>query len=166
MNLADAIRRATTKSGVLKELQAGHPASRPQEWPGSEPHQAQRTMGTDDMNEPRSSNGAGPASEPALPPEPPSTAIAGGNAVRLELFLSGEQMTKMLKAIMAGQHTVLTLREAAAYLRVGSKALERLAEDGKIPASEIDGRWRFHKTSLDNWMTMKTAKTEDKKDAA
>ncbi|MCH7946126.1 MAG: helix-turn-helix domain-containing protein [Armatimonadetes bacterium] len=67
---------------------------------------------------------------------------------------------------MAGQHTILTLREAAAYLRLGSKALERLVENGEIPALEIDGRWRFPKTNLDDWMTMKTATTEVKKDVA
>ena len=166
MNLADAIRRATAKSGAFREQQAGSPASWSQEWPMLEAHQELRTMGTNDMNEQRSSNDANPVCEPARPPEPPATAIAGGNAIRLEIFLSGEQMTTMLKAIMAGQHTILTLREAAAYLRLGSKALERLVENGEIPALEIDGRWRFPKTNLDDWMTMKTATTEVKKDVA
>ncbi|MCH8978411.1 MAG: helix-turn-helix domain-containing protein [Armatimonadetes bacterium] len=166
MNLADAIRRATAQSRAFIEPQEARPASRPQERPRPDAHQAHRTLGTNDTNEPRSSNGAQPVVEPGRPPEPPSPAIAGGNAVRLELFLSGEQMTTMLKAIMAGQHSVLTLREAAAYLRLGSKALERLVEDGEIPALEIDGKYRFPKANLDDWMAMKTATTEEKKDAA
>lgn len=123
-------------------------------------------MGTSDMNQPRPGSEADPVFGQARPPEPPMAAVAGGNAIRLEIFLSGEQMATMLKAIMAGQHTVLTLREAAAYLRLGSKSLEQLVEAGEIPALEIDGRWRFPKNSLDEWMAMKTATSEDKKNVA
>ncbi len=166
MNLADAIRRATAKSGAFREHHEVSPVSRQREWPVLGGHRERETMGTNDVNEQRSSNDAQPEFQVARPPEPPSAAVSGGNAIRLEIFLSGEQMTTMLKGIMAGQHTVLTLREAAAYLRLGSKALERLVHDGEIPALEIDGRLRFPKTNLDDWMAMKTATTEEKKDAA
>lgn len=153
MNLADAIRRATTKSAAFRE---------PQGWPDL--NEEPKIMPTSGRSGPRPSNETGLA--PVQVPEPPTHEVTAGNAIRLEIFLSGEQMTTMLKAIMAGQHTVLTLREAAAYLRIGSKALQRLVEDGEIPALEIDGRYRFPKTNLDDWMTMKTATTEEKKDVA
>ena len=97
-------------------------------------------------------------------PEPPSSAILSGNAVRLELFLSGEQMSAMLKAIMAGQHSVLTLREAASYLRVTPSTLEKWAAEEEVPAVNIDGRWRFPKTNLDEWLAEKASgsREEDK----
>ena len=80
-------------------------------------------------------------------------------------FLNGEQMAGMLKAIMAGQHYVLTVREAASYLRVSPKTIEKLVEDGEIPAVEIDGRYRFPKSNLDDWLAQ-SAEHEEEKDVA
>ena len=37
---------------------------------------------------------------------------------------------------------------------------------GEIPTFEIDGKYRFPKTDLDDWMAMKTATTQEKKDVA
>ena len=99
-------------------------------------------------------------------PEPPPQSVTSGNAVRLELCLSGEQMTAMLRAIMAGQHSVLTLREAAAYLRVSPSTLERLVEADEIPGVEIDGRWRFPKLNLDDWLLAQLHRTKEQDDAA
>lgn len=99
-------------------------------------------------------------------PKPPPTSVTSGNAVRLELFLSGEQMTAMLRAIMAGQHSVLTLREAAAYLRISPSTLQKLVEDDVIPGVEIDGRWRFPKLNLDDWLLAKTHRTKEQDNAA
>ena len=164
MNLADAIRRATARSSVFREPQPLRPVNPPLDWPN--PDDGSKILPITGSGEPSPSDEAGPAFERRQAPEPPSHAVVSGNAIRLEIFLSGEQMTTMLKAIMAGQHSVLTLREAAAYLRLGSKALERLVEDGEIPALEIDGKYRFPKANLDDWMAMKTATTEEKKDAA
>lgn len=95
------------------------------------------------------------ALEPAIPaaltpPEPPQ--VPGGNVVRLELWLTGEQMQGMLRALMAGQHTVLTAREAASYLRITPATLLDLAEKGEVPGLFLDGKWRFPKNTLDEWM--------------
>ena len=38
---------------------------------------------------------------------------------------------------------ILTLAEAAAYLRVPETALEKLVEDRDIPAQKIGGEWLF-----------------------
>jgi excisionase family DNA binding protein len=96
-----------------------------------------------------------PSAEPATAKaekgvDPPQ--VTHGNVVRLELFLSGEQMAAMLRALLAGQHSVLTLREAATYLRLNPGALQDLADQGEIPGVFIDGKWRFPKASLDEWM--------------
>ncbi len=84
-----------------------------------------------------------------------------GNVVRLELFLTAEQMSGMLRAIMAGQHTVLTAREAAAYLRVSQDLLLKMAENGEIPGILIEGRWRFPKSNLEDWLTSVSIHAED-----
>ncbi len=93
-------------------------------------------------------------------PEPPVIPQGNGNVVRLELFLSSEQMAIMLKSLLAGQHSVLTLREAAAYLRIPQTTLAELAEMGEVPGVNLDGRWRFPKGSLDEWLLINSASSE------
>jgi excisionase family DNA binding protein len=48
---------------------------------------------------------------------------------------------------------VLTLAEAASYLRVPEEELLRLAEHRDIPAQRIGGEWRFLKRALGYWLT-------------
>lgn len=155
MNLADAIRKASNK-GVV-DVQ---PVTLAHEQPFQNP--------TRKLEEPnlKSNNGPTHIEMPVHAPEPLNAAVQGGNAVRLEIFLNGEQMAGMLKAIMAGQHSVLTVREAASYLRVSPKTIERLIEDGEIPAVEIDGRYRFPKSNLDDWLAHQSAEHEEEKDVA
>jgi excisionase family DNA binding protein len=47
---------------------------------------------------------------------------------------------------------ILTLAEAAAYLRVPEDALLKLAEEGAVPARRIGGEWRFFRKALDDWL--------------
>jgi len=47
---------------------------------------------------------------------------------------------------------VLTLEEAAGYLRVPKEMMEREVIQGKIPGRRIDRTWRFHKSALDEWL--------------
>jgi excisionase family DNA binding protein len=155
VNLADAIRKAASK-GVV-EVQ---PATRAPEQPFQS---AAKSPVEPDL---KSNNGPTHIEVPVHAPEPLNAAVQGGNAVRLEIFLNGEQMAGMLKAIMAGQHSVLTVREAASYLRVSPKTIERLIEDGEIPAVEIDGRYRFPKSNLDDWLAHQSAEHEEEKDVA
>lgn len=156
MNLADAIRKAA-KSQVHEEPTRLETKQQLQ-WPEPKSPEEKQEVNTNEI-------------QPEIPidpptrqidisgrlPEPPSSAILSGNAVRLELFLSGEQMSAMLKAIMAGQHSVLTLREAASFLRVTPSTLEKWAVEEEIPAVNIDGRWRFPKTNLDEWLAEKAS---------
>lgn len=101
-----------------------------------------------------------------VPPEGVHQHVQSGNVVRLELFLSAEQMSGLFKAIMAGQHTVLTLREAAAFLRVSQDTLLKLAEEGEIPGVHLEGRWRFPKANLEDWLTMQSMSHEEGEDVA
>jgi len=47
---------------------------------------------------------------------------------------------------------VLTLSEAAAYLRVAESQLAELATRQELPGRQIAGEWRFLKTALANWL--------------
>lgn len=89
-------------------------------------------------------------------PTPPLSSVnptASHGVVRLELLLSPEQLHELLRGLMNGVHSVLTLREAANYLRITSAALSTMAENGHVPAFRIEGKWKFSKTTLDEWMS-------------
>ena len=47
---------------------------------------------------------------------------------------------------------VLTLTEAAAFLRVNDKALAEKAAAGEVPARQIGGEWRFLRQALVDWL--------------
>ena len=47
---------------------------------------------------------------------------------------------------------VLTLEEAAAYLKVSTSTLYKLLEAGRIPARKLGRRWRFARTDLEQWV--------------
>ena len=164
MNLADAIRKAAKSqvsnepAGVTEPIFVAPPAPTEEKKEVSMPKENPKPQAQQQESVPMQTQHIDISGNA---PEPPSSAILSGNAVRLELFLSGEQMSAMLKAIMAGQHSVLTLREAASYLRVTPSTLEKWAEDGEIPAVDIDGRWRFPKNNLDEWLAEKAVSSDE-----
>ena len=47
---------------------------------------------------------------------------------------------------------VLTLREAAAFLRCSPDTVKRRARAGDLPASKIGRAWRFRREDLDAWL--------------
>ena len=47
---------------------------------------------------------------------------------------------------------ILTITEAAQYLRISLSSLYKLAQDGKIPAQKVGKHWRFHKQTLTDWI--------------
>lgn len=47
---------------------------------------------------------------------------------------------------------VLTLDEAAAYLRVHPRTLRTKASAGTIPGAKIGKVWRFHRGQLETWL--------------
>ena len=47
---------------------------------------------------------------------------------------------------------VLTLDEAAAYLRVHPRTLRMKASEGQIPGAKIGKVWRFHRQQLEEWL--------------
>jgi len=53
---------------------------------------------------------------------------------------------------MAIETDVMTLDEAAQYLRVHPRTLRMKASEGKIPAAKIGRVWRFHRQQLESWL--------------
>ena len=100
--------------------------------------------------------------------QPPSTpSPTNTTMVRVELFLGPEQLHLLLSAMTHSQRSVLTLREAAAYLRVTPAKLEQLASDRKVPAFLLDGKWRFSKSGLDEWLALQsTVESEEGDDVS
>ena len=56
------------------------------------------------------------------------------------------------KKAKAALPDVLTLAEAAAWLRVEESALLPDVQAGRVPARQVGGEWRFHKGALSSWL--------------
>lgn len=56
------------------------------------------------------------------------------------------------RAPIADSGEVLTLTEAAAYLRVGENQLAELTARQEVPGRQIAGEWRFLKAALATWL--------------
>lgn len=48
---------------------------------------------------------------------------------------------------------VLTLAEAARFLKLPAKQVERLALDQGLPGRKIGRQWRFLRTAVEKWLT-------------
>lgn len=166
MNLADAIRQAAQRANEDQEFSTE--ATAPETAPVAKPAAATpKPKAIAQDGEPETDflfdAVAGDSSDA---PQAPHPAIKAGNAVRIELFLSPEQMTTMLRSIISSQHSMMTLREAASYLRINSSTLEEMAQTGEVPAIHIDGRWRFSRNVVDEWLTEKSFQEERQSDVA
>jgi excisionase family DNA binding protein len=105
---------------------------------------------------PTSAATAGSAALHVAPPAAPNKEVFGGSIVRLELFLDPEQLSILLSGIVRGAHSVLTLREAAKYVRITAGDLEQLCESHQVPAFKLEGKWRFPKAALDDWLAARS----------
>lgn len=54
---------------------------------------------------------------------------------------------------------VLTLEEAASYLRVPAEAVERVATKGQLPGRRIEDSWRFLRDAIDEWLRNSDSRT-------
>ncbi len=48
---------------------------------------------------------------------------------------------------------VLTLREAATFLRLSERSLYELARSHRVPAAQLGGKWLFPRVQLERWLT-------------
>ena len=49
-------------------------------------------------------------------------------------------------------HVILTLPEAARFLRISKETLHKLAKEGKVPARKVGAEWRFLRSALEDWV--------------
>jgi len=47
---------------------------------------------------------------------------------------------------------ILTVREAASYLKLAESSVYRLAAEQMLPGRKIGGSWRFSRRGLDEWI--------------
>jgi len=55
---------------------------------------------------------------------------------------------------------VMTLREAAAYLRLPEPEVLRMVREQGLPAREVGTEWRFFKTAVQFWLSQPLRKGE------
>lgn len=148
MNLADAIRQATQKTPLHEP--------NPPEFEDVAEEVLGQLADVDDVV----------LEDPAELPVHPAPQVYGGNVVRLELFLAPEQLKALFRAAVANHHSMMTLRETAAYLRIHTATLENMAQEGQIPSLLVDGKWRFLKSSIDEWVSLQKYRPEGSTHAA
>ncbi|RMF92151.1 MAG: DNA-binding protein [Candidatus Schekmanbacteria bacterium] len=60
-----------------------------------------------------------------------------------------------------GKTDILTLKEVASYMRVNTATIYRLVRTGKIPAFRVGNRWRFRRSSIDEWLNSREGNLEE-----
>ena len=50
------------------------------------------------------------------------------------------------------ERDILTIEEAADFLRLGKRSVYKLAKEGRIPGKKVLNKWRFEKQSLKRWV--------------
>jgi excisionase family DNA binding protein len=56
-----------------------------------------------------------------------------------------------------GATEVLTLREAAEYLKLPVSTVYRLVEKRQLPGHKVGRQWRFHRSVIDDWFAQRSA---------
>lgn len=93
-------------------------------------------------------------------PRPARLLTGTSHPVQFNVVLTPEQLAALFQGVEAAGRGVLTLREAARHLRVPPRALETMAQDGQIPAILIEGKWRFARKTLDEWLNSQPFRKE------
>jgi len=47
---------------------------------------------------------------------------------------------------------ILTLEQAAAFLQISTRTVQRLVRDGQMPGRQIGSQWRFEREQLRQWV--------------
>jgi excisionase family DNA binding protein len=65
---------------------------------------------------------------------------------------TAQEPSEQLNGPVAPAAEVLTLTEAAAYLRVSESDLMRLVHDQSLPGRRFGTEWRFLKSAIQDWL--------------
>lgn len=58
---------------------------------------------------------------------------------------------------MANKDEVFTIEELATYLKLSKSTVYKLVGEDKIPGQKVGRHWRFHKETIDKWLSTKSA---------
>ena len=50
-------------------------------------------------------------------------------------------------------YDIMTIEDVALYLRIPVSSAYKLAQEGKIPGQKVGRHWRFHRDTLENWIS-------------
>jgi len=59
--------------------------------------------------------------------------------------------------------SVLTIDELAVYLKISKSTLYKLAQEGKVPGQKVGRHWRFHRASIDHWLSNSRERPADRR---
>ena len=71
----------------------------------------------------------------------------------LETIPSEPTQTSVQTTAISSSIDILTLEEAANYLRFSPERLQRAAEKSHLPGRLLDGEWRFSKVAIDRLLS-------------
>lgn len=54
---------------------------------------------------------------------------------------------------------LMTIKDAANYLKISYSTIYKLVERGRIPAAKVGGAWRFKRDVLDDWLNSQIPKS-------
>src|SRR4051812_38743826 len=64
-----------------------------------------------------------------------------------------KQVKRTSRTAHSERPEVLTLEEAAAYLRVPEQEVVQSVETDCLPGRQVGGKWRFSRTALQTWLS-------------
>jgi len=53
------------------------------------------------------------------------------------------------------ESNVMTVEEAAEYLKIPRSSVYKIAQEGRIPCQKVGRHWRFSREAIDNWLSGK-----------
>ena len=59
--------------------------------------------------------------------------------------------------------SVLTIDELASYLKIAKSTLYKLSQEGKVPGQKVGRHWRFHRVTIDAWLSKGDARPTRRK---
>jgi excisionase family DNA binding protein len=81
----------------------------------------------------------------------------------LHHFLIPDELLAELAVGKSGE--VLTLAEAAAFLRIDEQDVLRMVKEQALPGRQVGQEWRFLKAAIRDWLRAGTPRQPSKKDA-
>ena len=117
-----------------------------------------RVVGPEPDAEPEALRAASPFEMDPPQPTPPvsqppdAAQEAADSAIRLT-----EDQMEVLRRSVAPPPEVMTLDEAARYLRLGRSSVVEMVHNEGLPAIKLAGTWRFKRSTLDHWIEIRLA---------